>query len=316
MAAPNTNYSTSLLATTIELYAANVLGDVVHERTPLLAYLRKHQKPYEGGHKVVEPLVYATSTQSKWFAKGDTFSTAEEEIATNAEFAWKNVGIPLVIFDQDLMDNAGRQQQVNLAEAKMTWAKNQLAAKISSEMFLTSQSTNGPVPLPVMIDATSTVGGLNSTTYSWWQSQVDSDVEALTTAMMENIYNSCLKLEGAEETDAIMADQITYEGYGELGGPMVRVAESAMPKELNLGFSGYAFRNAAIYFEPQCTSGAMYFLNPTLRWRPHTQCAKGYKSQVERAENQPAVIHLLWQRVALTCGNRASLGKLTGKTAP
>ncbi len=317
MATPNTNYSNSLTAATIEYWAAHVAADQVHGTTPLLAWLKKHQKPYGGGKKIVEPVIYNTSSLSQWFAKGGTFDTSEEEILDNAEYNLYNVGIPIVFFDQDDMDNASTQQQVDLAETKSTWARAELAAKIQSTLWNTSQGTNEPIPIPVMVDASSTVGNIASGSHSWWQANVDSDSEALSTAKMDNIYNSCMRYNQNQEPDAIFTTQTLYEGYAALGGPLVRVAAANMPAKLNLGFDGMAFRNSAIYLDFDCVATNMYFLNgEALRWRPHTSCAKGYKSQIERAHNTPAVVHLLWQRASLTCNKRRALGALTTKTAP
>jgi len=318
MAAPNPDYNTSLLATTIELWAARKLADQVHQQTPFLRWLQKYQAPYSGGTKVLEQILYNTSTQSKFFDKGDTFSTAEEEIATIAEFPCKNYGIPLVIFDVDTMDNIGKQQMVDLVKAKMQWAAEEMAALLTTEFYQSAQTAKGIIPLPVMVDATSTVGDINSTTEAWWQANLtDGGSAALSTAIMETKYNQCMRYNSMQGPDGIFAGVTTYEGYKDLAGPLVRVNAGSLPTNLDLGFEGLAFRNTVIYYEPAQTDDDLYYLNSkALRWRPHTSCAKGYKSQVVRSQNQPAVVHLLWGRGTLTVNKRRALGASTSYAAP
>jgi len=319
MAAPNTDYSTSLLATTIEKWAQRGLADSVHKSTPLLAWLQRHQAPYSGGTKVLENVLYGTSTQTKWFTKGDTFATAEEEIATVAEYPLKNYGIPVVIFDQDLMDNASKQQMIDLAKAKMKWASDEMAALLTTALVATTQVASALISIPIFCDSTSTVGDLaSSTTNTWWQANLtDGGGEALSVEIMETKYNECQKYNSMKGPDGIFAGTTTFEGYKELAGPMVRVDAGTLPATLDLGFGGAAFRDTVIYYEPSMTEDDIYYLNSdALKWRPHTSCAKGYKSQIVRSQNQPAVVHLLWGRGTLTCNKRRALGASTSYAAP
>lgn len=319
MAAPNSTYSNSLLATTISNYVGSgKLNDQVHGATPLLDWYKKHQKPADSGNDIHEALGYGHTTQGGWFSKGETVTMNEEEIATRAVYDWKQLQIGVPLFDLDARKNRGKSALVNLAAEKMVWAKREMAKLMEDAFWAATWSTSNkkPLPLPVICDQTTDLGTIDVTYADWWVCQVEATSEALGTLKMSNTWNDCY-LASNEYPTVIFADQICYEGYESLGGNMVRVPAPSMPTKLDLGFEGLAFKGVKIYLDSGCPSGSMYYLNHNMvTWRPHTDNATAFTTQTVRADNQAADLVLIWTMGAVTCNQRNGLAKISGKTAP
>lgn len=319
MAVWNTNYANSLLATTFEAYSPT-LYDQVFQDCPTWAWLKKHQEPVDGGTKITARLLYAQSGRSKSFSKGESFGIGEADIVTVAQYDWCNYGTAIPIYRQDLMDNRGRSAILNLAKAKMDEAELDLKDTIADDLWASSRaSTKDIVPLPVIVDTTSTVGNINSTTYSQWRANVDSTTEAVNVADMVTIYNNCRKGVGSAYPSFMPCGQTFFEGYEALGGDALHLTD-AERANLDLGFlpQGFRFKGAVMVFDQYMTAGDCYFLNERfVKWQPHTDCSAGWIHEQENAHDVPGLtLHLIWGRGAITTGRRASLGKITGKTAP
>ena len=316
MAAPNSNYANALLATTFDNFSPK-LYDNVFQSTPTWQWFKNHQDTASGGSVILEHLLYSKGTNAQSFTKGAEFAVVDTDPVTPAQFSRVNYGTAIPIYKQDLMDNSGPAQMLNLAKIKMQQAELDLKDLLATDLWAASAVTGKVLPLPVAIDTTSTVGNLNSTTYSWWQANVDSTVEAVNTDDMVTQYNNCNKGTGGAFPTFGPCGQTFFEGYERLGGLALRLSDGDRAR-LNLGFTGMWFKDMVLAFDPYMTTGECYMLNEKfIVWRPEGECANRWiHEQQAKADTPGLTLHLIWGRGAITVRRRASLAKITGKTAP
>lgn len=322
MAAPNTSFSDSLIATAIARWTSDTLFDQIFDKTATLDWLKKNQKAVPDGLAINEPLQYAQSTTAGAFSKGGTFAPSDREIATVAQYDWRYYGDSIAIYPMDLMKATGDSAKVNLLEAKMNNVERSLLDAINADLWKTSWSSTGNkfIPLPVMIDATSSIGGINSTTYDWWQGRVEATGEALSTSRMANTYNSCSLGRAGDYPDLIVTTQTLFEAYGEIMLPYYHINATpagASPTGSSLGFPKLRFMQSDVVFDENCPSTDVFFLNSSyLKFRPHTLCAGKFLLWEGKPNDQIANTRIAWIMFALTCSRRSALGKQTTKTAP
>jgi len=261
--------------------------------------------------------LYSKGTNAKSFVKGESFAVVDTDPVTPAQYDRVNYGTAVPVYKIDLMDNSGRAQMINLAKVKMQQAELDLKDLLANDVWATSAVANKLLPLPVIVDATSTVGNINSTTETWWRANVDSDAEAVNTEDMVTQYNNCNKGTGGAFPTFGIAGQTFYEGYEALGGLKLQLNDADRAR-LNLGFTGMKFKDMVLAFDSYMTAGQCYMLNEKfIVWRPVEESANQWIHEQENAHDTPGLtVHLIWGRGAITVRRRASLAKLTGKTMP
>lgn len=303
----------ALLSTTLKNYRPT-LEDNIFTARALLFWLKSKDRiqTKSGGTHIVIPLVHATNTTVGSYADDDTIAVTHQGGISAAQFVWKQYAASVNIWGSEEFKNNGEEEIIDLVEAKVQQTEESISEGLNT-MFFADGTGNGGKDwngLVTLIDATSTIGGINSTTDAFWQSYVDSTAEVLTLADMVLAYNTTSR--GADAPDAIFTHQTLFEKYESLLQPQLRFQD---PKVADGGFQNLLFKTAPIMFDTACTAGVMYFLNSKYiklvvhsdRWFTPTPFVKPSTQDLRVAQ--------LLSAGNLTVSNRKRLGKLTGKTA-
>ena len=185
-----------------------------------------------------------------------------------------------------------------------------MATSLYADGTGTSGKDLGGLALIVPGTVGNTVGGINSTTYSFWQNQVYDFSTASVTASattiqtaMNTLWLSCIR--GADQPDCIVAGTTYFQYYW---ASLQTNQRFTSDDKASAGFMNLMFMNAPVYYDDQCTATAMYMLNTDyLFLRP----AKGreFTPLGEKASvNQDAmVLPVVWAG-NMTVSNRARQG--------
>lgn len=308
----NANYDT-LLATTLVNYRRE-LEDNVFTARPLTAWLTKRGNisMKNGGAKIVTPLMYAQNQASSSYSGYDTLSVTPSAGISAAEFNWKQFAATIAINGLEEAQNNGEQEVIDLLEAKIMQAEETIAEKFDLMFMLDGTGNSGKDwgGLATYVDATSTIGNINSTTETWWRSYVEATAGALTIGDMTKTYNTVSR--GNDHPDLILSTQLLFEKYESLLQPQMRYTDTETG---DAGFQNLLFKGAVIMFDANVQAGVMYFLNSKYiklvghsdRWFTPTPFV--------RPNNQDARYAQILCYGNLTISNRARQGKLTGRTA-
>jgi len=315
MAVPNSTFSDDFVATAIARWANDALYDQIFDKTFLLNWLKRNQRPLSDGLKINEPLMYAQGTTAGSFTKGSTFVLADRAIATVAQYDWTTYGDGIATYPQDQMKMAGDSQKVNLLAAKMDNLQRGLLDAINTDLWATSWSDSTKlISIPAMIDTSTDIGGIDVSAQSWWAARAETTSEALSTARMGNTYNYCSLGQAGEAPDLLLTTQDLFEAYGELVLPYYRFSDA---RKGDIGFTSLRFMNADVAFDENCPSGYVFFLNGKyLKWTPHSDSAAKFLVWEGKPNDQIANTRILWGMFSLTCSRRSSLGYQSGKSAP
>src|SRR5690606_1288123 len=102
---------------------------------PLLMMLRERQQTYDGGHTIVEPLIYGELSGVKSYAGYDTITYDTNIPVTAAEFKPKNLVAPIIISKDEELQNTGESQVLNLLRAKYRIAEETLKKMFTSQLY-------------------------------------------------------------------------------------------------------------------------------------------------------------------------------------
>lgn len=260
MAALTTYGTTGLLASTIAHYIPT-LEDNVFSSKPLLWALREagRVKTFHGT-KIVVPLLYAEAANHGVYADDDVFATAANTGISAAEFNFRQYYGLVHFTGLELAQNSGKEQILSLVEARMKQLEMTIAENLDEQLFIgTDNASSDKTWLglqKIVGTADRTVGDIDSTTYTWWESSIDAADAALSLVKMRTQYNAAS--EGNDHPTNVFTTAVGFEAYEDLIDDNARFLD---PKMADAGFQNLMFKGAPITFDTYCPEGDMYFIN-------------------------------------------------------
>jgi len=157
---------------------------------------------------------------------------------------------------------------------------------------------------------TGTVGGINSSTYTFWKNQIyDFSAEGVTASAttIQNAMNSLwlTTIRGADKPDVITADSTYFNFYWSSLQTNQRFASD---RKAAAGFMNLLFMDAPVFYDDQAPSTHMYMLNTDyLFMRPAS--GREFVPLGEKASvNQDAMVMPMVWAGNMTCSNRSVQG--------
>jgi len=308
----NANFD-NLLTTTLANYRAQLTDNVFTARPLTFKLMDKGRiRMLNGGTKIVEPLIYGLNDTVGSYSGYDSIALTPQTGISAAEYEWKQYAASISISGIEEAKNNGEQEIINLLEAKIMQAEESLREGFNQMFFAdgTGNSSKNWNGLSNLVDSTGTVGGINSSTYSFWQSYKEDTPTALTLAQMSTAYNSVSV--GNDHPDVLLTTQTLFEKYEALLQPQLRYTDTATA---DAGFQNLLFKAAPVMYDEHCTAGVFFFLN--CKYLTLVGHSGKWFQQTEfiRPEDLDARYALIMCYGNLTVRNRAKQGKLTAKTA-
>lgn len=296
--------------------------DQVFDETPLLNFMKANGgiESKSGGASYVQvPLLHAAGT-SEWFGGTDSLDVSPVDTLDAAQFYWRNLNASIVITLEDELNNTGKEQIVDLLEAKITQAKLTIADNLNDSIF--TGTGNEPrkkiVGLQTLVD-TGTVGGIAGATYADWRSYKEATGGALTIAYIKTARNTINQGKGGSPVKIMVTTQTLFEKYESLLTPTYQMDPLVRSKEAerlgDVGFTALSYAGIPMVWDASCPAGEFYLLNPeNLKLFVHDMANMKTTEPNSPIDQHVTVRHIV-MRCALGTNRRKSLGKLTGKTA-
>ena len=209
--------SDAVLATTIDHFIPKLEDNIFTSKPFLYALQQGGRIQNFTGASIEVPLMYAEVANKGSYSETDVFAQAAETGIGNANFTWKQYYALISFSGLELAKNSGKEAVLSLLKARMQQAELTIAENLD-EMLLgdgtgnSSKDWDGLKKIAATVD--NSVGGLDSTTYTWWDPYVDATNAALTLARMQTAYNTVS--EGNDHPNLILTTLTrfgTYEGF-------------------------------------------------------------------------------------------------------
>ena len=259
MPSPNSTF-TELVSSTFRKVRKDV-ADNLSNRNALLKYMKKrgNYRREDGGLTIATPLEYASNSTYQRYSDWDVLSIAASDVISAAEYQWRQIAINVVSSGRELRINSGESRIFNLAKAKLKNAIHTYNNNFSSDIYSAGSLSNQVNGLQALISdtGTGTVGGINSTTFSFWASLVQSAAaprqggSAITpgpTTMESLMLPLWLDLDRGpdDQTDLIVMSNDYYTFFEQSQTSLKRYLDKDMA---DAGFVGLKYKNAAVLFD-------------------------------------------------------------------
>ena len=277
----------TVLSTTMHNYRKTLTDNIFNSR-PLLNYLMEggRVKTADGGYSIIEPLLLGPGDADS-YSQWQTIAVNAVNGISAAQYPWKQLYATIVISGLEEAQNNGKEQVINLVEAKVMQAEETLKS-ILSRMLWGTRGASAHVdtdftPFTSLIDATAPAGGITPAAApaienQWRSTTIDAAAGtgidstgapvtglpaggALDGAGLEKLLRRTYMLAsdgGSDKPDAIFTGAEMFEAYEASLTPQVRYTDTS---KANLGFQNLMFKNIPLYYDPDAPAGTALFLN-------------------------------------------------------
>jgi hypothetical protein len=309
---------TELVTTTYRNHSKDV-ADNVSQHNSLYRRLTAKGKvrTEDGGLSIVAPLDYAENGTYQRYSGYDVLNVAASEVLSAAEFAWKQIAVNVAASGLEIRTNSGENRIINFVKSKITNAKRSMANGLSGDLYSDGALANqiGGLQALVADAGTGTVGGINSTTYTFWKNKVQSAASLLqggsltpSATTMESfmlpLYIALTR--GTDQPDLIVMDDTYFTFYENSQTSLKRYASADSAQG---GFLTLKYKNADVVFDTNDISDAhAYFLNTDyIELVVHQDANMTIMPELKSINQDAIVIPILWQG-NLTVSNRSLQG--------
>jgi hypothetical protein len=323
MAFANANIS-DIIATTIESRTRKI-ADNVTSNNALLARLKTKGKikTFSGGHKILQELSFAENANTGWYSGYDLLPVGVSDVISAAEYNIRQAAVPVIISGLEQLQNAGREQMIDLMEARLSVAESSMSNLLSAGVYSDGTAAGGKqiegLEAALPLDPTAApYGGIDGATFTFWQNAVQNDADTSTLLASMNLLWSQL-VRGADRPDLIPCDSVYWQAYLDHLQTQQRFSNT---QDGDAGFTSIKYMDADVVLDggiytgdvtgaSGAPTGTAFFLNcDYIHYRPHARRNMVPLSPNRRyATNQDAEVQILAWAGNLTTSGRMFQGR-------
>jgi hypothetical protein len=297
-----------IIATTIQSRTGTI-ADNVTKNNMLLTRLKQRGniKTFGGGNVILEELSFQANGNAGWYSGYDLLPIAAQDVISAAQYDIKQAACPVTISGLDQLQNSGREQIIDLLEARVNVGESSMANLIADGLYSDGTAAGGKeidglLKQVSQAPGTGVVGGIDRLTWSFWRNQtVDVSVSgsgATSASNIQSYFNrlwaSCVR--GNDRPDLIVLDNVYWGFYMASLQAIQRFSDSETAK---LGFVTVKFMDADVVLDGGIggfmPASVAYFLNTKyIKYRPHRDRNMVPLSPGQRySVNQDAAVQIL-----------------------
>ena len=323
MATPSQIF-TEMVTTTDRTWGQRVT-DNVSKHNALLARMKARGKikTVGGGYEIAEPIEYAENGTYQRYAGYDALNTNASDVLTTVKYPYRQVALHVTASGREIRMNSSKEAMINLVRARkdnaIRTATNQFSIDLYSAGSLAEQ-VNGLQNL-IQTDGEGTVGGINSTTWTFWRNKFREATGTNTAASPSQANSVQFKgdmnrlwlatTRGTDMVDLIVMTHDFFSLYEIAEQEKQRYADSDLAKA---GFTTYKYKSADVIFDDNAnfstTGETAYFLNTNYLYLVQHREAQWTPDDEKKPTNQDAIVVPIYWMGNLVCTNRALQGRL------
>jgi len=319
MASPNSTF-TELVTTTFRKHRKDIKDNVSKNNALYRRMMAKGMTRNEdGGLSIVEPLDYAANSTYLRYSGYDVLNVSASDVLSAAEFQWRQVAINVTASGQELRLNSGESKIISLVKSRIKNAQRTFKNNFSGDIYGDGTLPNQINGLQALVaDAgTGTVGGIDSSTWTFWQNKVQSAAAPLqgggaivvsATTMESLMLPLWLALtRGDDQPDLVVMDNNYYTFFEASQTSLKRYTDS---NSASGGFVSLKYKKADVIFDggSGIPANHAYFLNTDyINMVQHPDADLTVMDQMQPYNQDAVVIPILWMG-NMTISNRSLQG--------
>lgn len=320
-----TSPNLSEIVTTTLRNRSKKLADNITNNNAILRKLNSkgNVSTFSGGRTIVQELEYAQNSTYKRYSGYEVLDISPSDVFSAAEFNIKQAAVGISISGLEQLQNSGPEAVIDLLASRVKNGERTMNNGITTDMYSdgtasSSKQIGGLQLLVPVAAATGTVGGIDASSFSFWQN-IAKTVAAFTTAAgtgnaVTTMQATWVQLvRGNDGPDLIIQDNnhfTTY--YSALQAQQRFVSES----KAEGGFTSLMFNNVPVILDggvgTNCPTFTTYMLNTTyLYFRPHSDRNFVPIGDDRFSVNQDAMVKLIGWAGNMTVANRRLQGVIS-----
>lgn len=294
-----------------EKYYVPRLEDNIFDSNPYLRRIKaRSMVKIDGGTSIMVPLEYAVNGAGGWYAGADTLDTSDTEVITSAEYSWKQIYENISIRRSDELKNSGDAAKLNMVKSKLKNAEKSMLDRIGTGLYSDGTDAKSIVGLRDFCATDQTVGGISQSSYSWWQSNVDSTTTVTSMSALQTQYNAAT-VDNMAPTLALCGRAV-FNYYYALLQPQQRFTDSDTARG---GFSSLMFNGIPVIADSHCPANHFFFVNEdVVKLYVHKDEDMRFVPFQEPLD-QNVKVAKIYGMMAFTSGNNRLLAVLSGLTS-
>ncbi len=321
MPSPGSTF-TELVTTTFRKHRREIADNISNNNALLAEMMKSGRKELEdGGLSLVEPLEYAENGNYQRFSGYDVLNMAAVDVISAAEYQWRNIAISVAANGTELRMNSGDSQIIKLAKSKLKNAVRSFKNNFSTDLYSSGSLSNQINGIQALVaDAgTGTVGGIDSSTWTFWKNIVQSAAAPLqgggavtpseTTIEHELFLPLWLACSvNGDSPNLIVCDDIYYRYFEKSQASLKRYTDGE--RSAQGGILKLKYKTGTVVYDGDSGIPAShaYFLNTEyLKLRVHKDADMTEVPEMRSINQDATVVWMLWMG-NLTCSNRSRQG--------
>jgi hypothetical protein len=302
--------STTVLSTTLAEYG-NVLTDNIYNANVLLGILKNNKKIVDGGGSIVEPIIKEEQDNGGFYLGADVLNTTQSHTTTLVEFRWQNLYEPIVINRDEERSNSGSSHKiVDLVRTKIMLSEKAMAKRLEQALSTPVAEANNLIDLETLVN-TGTLGTINGTTDTFWQSTVTASGTFATQGLTD--MTTATYAVSSSSSDDLPTHYITtssiFQAFEATRLPVVRYSDTATA---NAGFQNLLFKTKPVVYGNYIGSGLMFGINTNYLMLNVDSESDFITTDFVQSHNQTLkAAYIIWRGNLIT-NNRRRMFKLTG----
>jgi len=320
MAFANPSY-TDIISTTIESRSRKIADNVTNNNALLSKLKSKGKiKTFSGGYKILQELSFAENSNQGWYSGYDLLPIGISDVISAAEYNLKQAAVPVVMSGLEMLMNSGREQMIDLMEARLQVAESTMMNLINGGIYSDGSAAGGKqidgLLAAIPIDPTAApYGGIDGAVFTMWQNAVSDQtaLAGLDPTLIQGFWNQLWAslVRGSDRPDLILCDNLVWNAYVASLQAQQRFTNT---NSADAGFMSLKFFDADVVLDGGIYAGASsgtpagtaFFLNTNyIHYRPHSKRNMVPLNPNKRySTNQDAEVSILaW------CGNLTTSGR-------
>lgn len=258
-----------LESTTREVFRKKLVDNIYDSSPGLKIMLMDKATKLQGGRKIVEPLLYAKNTARGVYTGFDTFDITPPNNITAAEYNWGNYYGTIAISGDDLDQNSGEAQVLNLIAERTKECELSIKDKMADD-FYSGVNPKGFIGLNEAV-GTATYAGIDPTDFTKWVSGVDATAhtqanmkDSTSTSYIHTLLRTaartCLHL--GETPNLYLTTPLIWDIYESTLQAVARYPKTGRSQKIgDAGFDVLEWRNVPIVMDEKCPAGYLFAVN-------------------------------------------------------
>jgi hypothetical protein len=303
---------------------AQKIADNITAKIPLLYFLDRmgNKEMEQGGYNYMLP-VFKELMNAQAYTGQTVLTSPEADPFTTAIYERKQLTVPIVATGTKLLMNSGSNPEaiINymaaIVEACEESMKNTMGGSANGIFSSNGETDLGITGLQNIISSTpgtGTTGGLDRSTYLWWQNYATTSLVGFGTnglAAMGTCFYNCVR---GDESPTIII--MTTSGYINLNRALTatNVYNLPSPKTTfgDLAFEHIYWHGVPVMFDTYVPANTIYMLNlKYLRLMVHGERDFSFRDWITPNDQDSLVARIYWAG-NLVCSNVARQGIVTG----